>query len=140
MNMNKQENQIAGIGGQTGSPLVALNREETDSLIEAWCTHPELYQDIRNELLRQFNEKSGFFRFQVFAAQVRVFDNHRVASIQVLRGYSEGTMLRLYSIQCTPIYVSLSPEGFITDIVEKPKSMNPSNGRYVGAMSKLKAA
>lgn len=138
--MNTQEHTLAGIGGHPASCQVALNEDETMSLIEAWCTHPELYQDIRNALMASYQQKFGFFKNQVFATQVRVYDRHGIAMIQVLRGHSENGYLRLYSIQCTPLYVSLSKDGFITDIVEKPKSMNPSNGRFVGPMNKLMAA
>jgi len=66
-----------------------------------------------------------------FFTQVRVFDAHKVALIKVgmVTPNFMDAWVRITTV--TDIYLSLTEDGMVTDIVERPAVMNPANARPV---------
>lgn len=139
--MKKSEAAIkSGIGYYDAPRDAAMTADVSESFLSGHCVNQELYQDIRNAIREHYQREAKLWQYingrrhtPILFTKVDVFDAHKVACILVglLTPNFHGAWINTRA--AGRLYVSITDDGLITDIVQRPENMNPGNGRSVYA-------
>lgn len=131
--MKTEKTKIStGVGFHTAPHRnYAMLRDDTFDFLEMWSANSELFQDLKNKVKSIFASYGSWTRRpRRLATQMRVFDAHKCMEV-VVYSMSNTTVPSLSVSTCGKFYVSITDDGFISDILENRPNMNAGNFRTV---------